>query len=165
MIMFGSFLPSLGWLAPPKFTRAWEPTLLWNHYTNNLVFGELQRRWRTGIRRNYCFGSFFNTHACLRQLSASKCSGGPVLFIWNCFRAARSRRNRQADKSDRIPAQLTARYWHDADSNASLHWQALRSMNPATHGRSFQANASAPIRQSPEHRPVQADQNHHPEAL
>src|SRR2546422_10439464 len=25
MIMFGSFLPSLGWLAPPKFTRAWEP--------------------------------------------------------------------------------------------------------------------------------------------
>src|SRR5947209_17926602 len=31
MIMFGSFLPSLGWLAPPKFTRAWEPTLLWNH--------------------------------------------------------------------------------------------------------------------------------------
>jgi hypothetical protein len=26
--MFGSFLPSLGWLAPPKFTRAWEPTLL-----------------------------------------------------------------------------------------------------------------------------------------
>src|SRR5947208_5380508 len=81
MIMFGSFLPSLGWLAPPKFTRAWEPTLLWNHYTNNLVFGELQRRWRTGIRRNYCFGSFFNTHACLRQLSASKCSDGPVLFI------------------------------------------------------------------------------------
>src|SRR5437899_6783930 len=39
MIMFGSFLPSLGWLAPPKFTRAWEPTLLWNHYTNNPVFG------------------------------------------------------------------------------------------------------------------------------
>src|SRR3989442_8675992 len=35
MIMFGSFLPSLGWLAPPKFTRAWEPTLLWNHYTQN----------------------------------------------------------------------------------------------------------------------------------
>src|SRR5215472_5996417 len=30
MIMFGSFLPSLGWLAPPKFTRAWEPTLSWN---------------------------------------------------------------------------------------------------------------------------------------
>src|SRR6266581_7184539 len=25
--------PSLGWLAPPKFTRASEPTLLWNHYT------------------------------------------------------------------------------------------------------------------------------------
>jgi hypothetical protein len=23
-----------GWFAPPKFTRAWEPTLLWNHYTN-----------------------------------------------------------------------------------------------------------------------------------
>src|SRR5436309_5210335 len=21
-----------GWFAPPKFTRAWEPTLLWNHY-------------------------------------------------------------------------------------------------------------------------------------
>jgi len=25
-----SFLPSLGWFAPPKSTRAWEPTLLWN---------------------------------------------------------------------------------------------------------------------------------------
>jgi hypothetical protein len=28
----GSFLPGLGWLEPPKSTRAWEPTLLWNHY-------------------------------------------------------------------------------------------------------------------------------------
>src|SRR5438445_6167145 len=37
MIMFGSFLPSLSWLAPPKFTRAWEPTLLWNHYTHDRV--------------------------------------------------------------------------------------------------------------------------------
>src|SRR5437588_6890403 len=26
-----------GWFAPPKSTRAWEPTLLWNHYTNNQV--------------------------------------------------------------------------------------------------------------------------------
>src|ERR1700694_440180 len=26
----GSFLPGLGWLAPPKSIRAWEPTLLWN---------------------------------------------------------------------------------------------------------------------------------------
>src|SRR6266581_504728 len=25
------------WLAPPKFTRAWEPTLLWNHYTHDRV--------------------------------------------------------------------------------------------------------------------------------
>src|SRR5215470_19005129 len=25
--------PGLGWLAPPKSTRGWEPTLLWNHYT------------------------------------------------------------------------------------------------------------------------------------
>src|SRR5205823_14472325 len=24
-----------GWSEPPKFTRAWEPTLLWNHYTQN----------------------------------------------------------------------------------------------------------------------------------
>jgi hypothetical protein len=40
MIMFGSFLPSLGWLAPPKFTRAWEPTLLWNHYTRWCEKGE-----------------------------------------------------------------------------------------------------------------------------
>src|SRR5437899_12796963 len=39
MIMFGSFLPSLGWLAPPKFTRAWEPTLLWNHYHSLTVCG------------------------------------------------------------------------------------------------------------------------------
>jgi hypothetical protein len=22
-----------GWFAPPKFTRAWEPTLLWNRFT------------------------------------------------------------------------------------------------------------------------------------
>ncbi len=26
----GSFLPGLGWFAPPKSVRAWEPTLLWN---------------------------------------------------------------------------------------------------------------------------------------
>src|ERR1700751_1780673 len=26
--------PGLGWFAPPKFTRGWEPTLLWNHYTH-----------------------------------------------------------------------------------------------------------------------------------
>src|SRR5258706_10625949 len=24
-----------GWFAPPKFTRAWEPPLLWNHFTHN----------------------------------------------------------------------------------------------------------------------------------
>jgi len=24
-----------GWFAPPKSTRAWEPTLLWNHYTQS----------------------------------------------------------------------------------------------------------------------------------
>jgi len=24
----------LGWFAPPKSTRAWEPTLLWNHFTH-----------------------------------------------------------------------------------------------------------------------------------
>ena len=24
-----------GWLVPPKSTRAWEPTLLWNHYNSN----------------------------------------------------------------------------------------------------------------------------------
>jgi len=24
-----------GWFAPPKSTRAWEPTLLWNHFTQN----------------------------------------------------------------------------------------------------------------------------------
>jgi len=28
--MFGSFLPGLGWLAPPKSIRVREPTLLWN---------------------------------------------------------------------------------------------------------------------------------------
>src|SRR5437016_8821360 len=32
-------------------------------------------------------------------------------------------------------------------------------------GDHSRANASVPIGQSPEHRPVQADQNHHPEAL
>src|SRR5450755_374002 len=30
--MFGSFLPGLGWLAPPKSIRVWEPTLLWNQF-------------------------------------------------------------------------------------------------------------------------------------
>src|SRR5690348_1205097 len=34
MIIFGSFLPGLGWLAPPKLTRVWEPTLSWNQYCN-----------------------------------------------------------------------------------------------------------------------------------
>src|SRR5215467_11458197 len=28
-----------GWFAPPKSTRAWEPTLLWNHYTQNPASG------------------------------------------------------------------------------------------------------------------------------
>src|SRR2546428_5330483 len=32
IIMFGSFLPGLGWLPPPKSIRAWEPTLLWNQF-------------------------------------------------------------------------------------------------------------------------------------
>jgi hypothetical protein len=27
-----------GWFAPPKSTRAWEPTLLWNHYIQNPRF-------------------------------------------------------------------------------------------------------------------------------
>src|SRR5215472_15887556 len=35
--MFGFFLPSLGWLAPLRSARAWEPTLLWNHYSHCLV--------------------------------------------------------------------------------------------------------------------------------
>jgi hypothetical protein len=31
VIIFGSFLPeAFGWFAPPKLTRVWEPTLLWN---------------------------------------------------------------------------------------------------------------------------------------
>src|SRR6516164_8876641 len=36
MIMFGSFPPSL-WLvcAIKVYSVAWEPTLLWNHYTHN----------------------------------------------------------------------------------------------------------------------------------
>jgi hypothetical protein len=28
-----------GWFAPPKFTRAWEPTLLWNHCPQNSPAG------------------------------------------------------------------------------------------------------------------------------
>ena len=45
--MFGSFLPGLGWLAPPKSTRAREPTLLWN---------QLQAlRWPVSLlRRSLC---------------------------------------------------------------------------------------------------------------
>src|SRR2546423_5841565 len=31
-----------GWFAPPKFTRAWEPSLLWNHYTH-LAGAQLHR--------------------------------------------------------------------------------------------------------------------------
>ena len=27
--------PNLGWFAPPESTQAWEPTLLWNHFTHN----------------------------------------------------------------------------------------------------------------------------------
>src|SRR5438477_11634718 len=30
-----------GWFAPPKFTRTWEPTLLWNHYTQHAAAGVL----------------------------------------------------------------------------------------------------------------------------
>jgi len=30
--MFGSFLPGLGWFAPPKSIRESEPTLLWNQF-------------------------------------------------------------------------------------------------------------------------------------
>ena len=28
-----------GWFAPPSFTRAWEPTLLWNHFTHLALRG------------------------------------------------------------------------------------------------------------------------------
>jgi hypothetical protein len=30
-------LPGLGWLEPPKFTRAWEPTLLRNHFIDRVL--------------------------------------------------------------------------------------------------------------------------------
>jgi hypothetical protein len=30
-----------GWFPSPKFTRDWEPPLLWNHYTKNRVVGEI----------------------------------------------------------------------------------------------------------------------------
>src|ERR1035441_5695645 len=33
-----------GWLAPPKSTRAWEPTLLWNHCTNYLAIASSMAR-------------------------------------------------------------------------------------------------------------------------
>ena len=36
MIMFGSFLPSPLLVGTTKFNRAWEPTLLWNRYTNDV---------------------------------------------------------------------------------------------------------------------------------
>jgi hypothetical protein len=33
--MVCAFQPEpFGWFAPPKFTRAWEPTLLWNNFTH-----------------------------------------------------------------------------------------------------------------------------------
>jgi hypothetical protein len=36
--MFGSFLPSLlVGFSTTNFTRAWEPTLLWNHFTHWLA--------------------------------------------------------------------------------------------------------------------------------
>jgi hypothetical protein len=41
MIMFGSFLPSLlVGFSTTNFTRAGEPTLLWNHFTQNPFRGD-----------------------------------------------------------------------------------------------------------------------------
>jgi len=34
IIIVGSFLPSPLLVGTTKFTRAWEPTLLWNHFTS-----------------------------------------------------------------------------------------------------------------------------------
>src|SRR5262249_52223703 len=56
MIMFGSFLPSLlGWLSTTNSTRAWEPTLLWNHYTNN---PSVQRNASCFVRYDHSPGGF-----------------------------------------------------------------------------------------------------------
>src|SRR5713226_5279095 len=48
----GSFLPGLGWLQPPKSTRAWDPTLLWNHYTHNRAVLSVNACFATAIRLN-----------------------------------------------------------------------------------------------------------------
>src|SRR5580692_9900432 len=50
-----------GWFAPPKFTRAWEPTLLWNHYTHR------PRRSSGGSERTLliqCVIDFISADAC-----------------------------------------------------------------------------------------------------
>src|SRR5438874_8757688 len=72
--------PSLGWLAPPKFTRAWEPTLLWNHYT---VMESLHSR--PGSERNLLTTVDVRfTLAVQRPVICSSLSGyrAPSIFIF-----------------------------------------------------------------------------------
>src|ERR1700693_792722 len=51
--MFGSFLPSsFGWFAPPKSTRAWEPTLLWNQLHSSYERGCQEKKLLPAPRRD-----------------------------------------------------------------------------------------------------------------
>src|ERR1700676_701873 len=49
-----------GWFAPPKFTRGWEPTLLWNHLhsltRSNLGTALDYRCGRRGFGSDFVFG-------------------------------------------------------------------------------------------------------------
>jgi hypothetical protein len=83
MIMFGSFLPSLGWLPPPKFTRAWEPTLSWNHLPS-LKSGRLVKWFRqprnhasTSIERRTL--PFFRDSTLNRSVTLLSLTGGKTL--------------------------------------------------------------------------------------
>src|ERR1700686_2236161 len=74
--MFGSFLPGLGWLAPPKSIRAWEPTLLWNQLHSSSNQTDVNRIERS---RN------LSVKACFRQPAAATRGHGTTAFPEYCY--------------------------------------------------------------------------------
>jgi hypothetical protein len=63
------------------------------------------------IHENYCFGSFFNTHACLHQSSATAAPIAAITCFW--------RRCRQPSSRGKMP-RLRGRNAQDSKSTAAI---------------------------------------------
>src|SRR5579864_2319479 len=72
-----------GWFAPPKSTRAWEPTLLWNHYAQNPSMSEIAFHEKAGRSQ---VGSFvFSLNKVFLLPSRPVAILPSALFVSDCF--------------------------------------------------------------------------------